>query len=236
MAHPLPAASDVFRAVREFNTSLPDELTVFLGLVHAPDGSGMKIVAVPVCHVGEDADAAVADIKPLRDLKPIMDMVERRRYPVMNTLVDAGFPRGTHNYWKSAFFEDLPDAMVATLQRAFEKSPTAMCAIFIEHFHGAATRKDPTDTAFPHRQVGYNVLLIAQWQDPAQTDECIAWARGTFDSIRPFMADRVYVNYLDSDEAERIRSAYGPNYDRLVALKRRYDPQNLFRLNQNIVP
>jgi FAD/FMN-containing dehydrogenase len=236
MAHPLPAAADVFRAVREFNESVSDELTVFLGLVHAPDGSGMKIVAVPVCHIGEDHAKADADIKPLRDLGPVLDMVDRIPYPVINTLVDGAFPAGKLNYWKSAFFEELSDEAVATMQKAFENTPTIECAFFIEHFHGAATRISPTDTAFPNRQRGYNFVLIAQWEDPAQTDECIAWARETFDSLRPFMADRVYVNYLDSDEKERIRSAYGPNYERLVELKRRYDPENLFRLNQNIAP
>ena len=236
MAHPLPAAADVFRAVREFNESVSDDLTVFIGLVHAPDGSGMKIVAVPVCHIGEDHAKAEADIQPLRDLGPVLDMVDRIPYPVINTLVDAAFPAGKLNYWKSAFFDELSDDAVATMQKAFENSPTTECAFFIEHFHGAATRVSPTATAFPNRQAGYNLVLITQWEDPAQTDECIAWARKSFDSLRPFMADRVYVNYLDSDEKERVRAAYGPNYDRLVELKRRYDPENLFRLNQNIAP
>ncbi len=236
MAHPLPAAPDVFRFVRDFQKTVSDDLTVFLGMVHAPDGSGLKIVAVPMCHAGDDPAAAEADIKPLRDLNPVLDMVDRIPYPVINTLVDDGFARGSLNYWKSAFFTDLSDEAVATMQAAFENSPTTMCAFFVEHFHGAATRKQPTDAAFPHRQEGYNLLLISQWEDPAQTDACIAWARESFDALRPFMADRVYMNYLDSDEKERIKAAYGPNYDRLVELKRRYDPENLFRLNQNIAP
>ncbi len=235
MAHPLPAAADAFKAYREFTKTASDEVTAFIAMVHAPDGSGMKIVAIPVCHLG-DPEVAEADIKPLRDLGPVLDMVDRIPYPVMNTLVDAGYPKGVLGYWKSAFVNDLSDEAVATMQKAFENSPTAMCGMFVEHFHGAATRVDPTATAFPHREAGYNLVIISQWEDPAQTDAGIAWARETFDALRPFMAEKVYVNYMDADEAERVRIAYGPNYDRLVELKRRYDPQNLFRLNQNIAP
>ena len=93
-----------------------------------------------------------------------------------------------------------------------------------------------TATAYPHREPGFNLFLIAQWTDPAQTDTCIAWARETFDALSPYMADRSYMNYLSADDYDRVRQAYGPNYERLVELKRRYDPDNLFRLNQNIDP
>jgi hypothetical protein len=111
-----------------------------------------------------------------------------------------------------------------------------MCVLVIEHFHGAVTRVHPTATAFPHRQPGFNCIIISQWTDPADTDAGIRWARETFDSLRPHMADGAYVNYLDEDDASRVRAAYGPNYDRLVEIKRRYDSDNLFRLNQNIAP
>ena len=106
----------------------------------------------------------------------------------------------------------------------------------IEHFHGAATRVEPTATAFPHRSPGYNLIIISEWADPAQTEDGIAWARQTYDALRPHMADAAYVNYLDADDANRVRAAYGPNYQRLGDLKLRYDPENLFHLNQNIPP
>jgi FAD/FMN-containing dehydrogenase len=108
--------------------------------------------------------------------------------------------------------------------------------LIIEHFHGAVIRVDATATAFPHRSAGYNLLIISQWSDPAQTGEGVAWARGTYDALRPHMAEGAYVNYLDDDDAGRVRAAYGPNYDRLRDLKLRYDPENLFHLNQNIPP
>jgi len=111
-----------------------------------------------------------------------------------------------------------------------------MSALIVEHLHGAATRVDPTATAYPHRQGGYSVLVIAQWADPADTQANIGWARTTFDSLRPSLSDRRYMNYMSADDAGFVREAYGANYDRLVAAKRRYDPGNVFRLNQNIAP
>jgi FAD/FMN-containing dehydrogenase len=105
----------------------------------------------------------------------------------------------------------------------------------LERFHGAVTRVDPGATAYQHRAPGFNLLLIAQWADDGQTEECVAWARSTFDELSPFTRERSYVNHLGADD-ERVRPAYGANLPRLAELKRRYHPANLFRLNQNIRP
>jgi FAD/FMN-containing dehydrogenase len=156
-------------------------------------------------------------------------------YPVVNTGVDWLFP-GALSYWKSAFFSQLSDAALEVLTGAFERAPSELCALIIEEFHGAVTRVAPTATAYPHREPGHNLLLISQWTDPADTEVGIAWARETFDALSPYMADRAYVNYLSADAYDRVRQVYGPNYERLVELKRRYDPDNLFRLNHNIDP
>jgi FAD/FMN-containing dehydrogenase len=119
---------------------------------------------------------------------------------------------------------------------ALERAPSELCALVVEDFHGAVTRVSPTAMAYPHREPGFNLLLISSWIDPAQTDVCIAWARETFEALKPYMADRSYTNYLSADDHDRVAQAYGPNLGRLVELKRRYDPDNLFRLNQNIDP
>ena len=236
VAHPVAAAGEVVDFYRQFTKSLPDELTTFCALVHAPDGSGTKLVAPLVCHCGEQ-DQAEADLAPLRQFgPPAMDLVEPMPYPTVNTMLDAGFPRGALNYWKSAFFTELSDAAVRTMIDAFEAAPSIMSGMVVEHFHGAATRIDPTATAFPHRQPGYNLVLIGEWDDPAATDENVTWVRETFTALEPYTAPRVYVNYLADDESAKTPDAYGPNYDRLVELKRRYDPGNLFRLNHNIDP
>ena len=235
-AHPLTASGEFFDFYRQFTKNVPDELTSFAGLVHAPDGSGTKIIANLVCHCG-DLTQAESDVKPVREFgPPLLDLIGPMPYPVINTLLDAGFPRGALNYWKSAFFTEMSDAAVRTMVDAFEATPSQMSGMVIEHFHGEVSRIDPTATAFPHRQPGYNLALIGEWLDPSETEANVRWVRETFAALEPYMAPRVYVNYLGDDESGRTRDAYGPNYDRLVNLKRRYDPDNRFRLNQNIDP
>jgi FAD/FMN-containing dehydrogenase len=235
--HPLAAAPQLFSFYREFAAELPDELSTQAALLHAPDGSGTKLCAIAVCHAGDDADRAEADIRPLRQFgSPVADMLQRMPYPVVNRGADWLFPAGALGYWKSAFFSELSDPAVGVMTEAFEQAPSELCVLGVEDFHGAVTRVAPTATAYPHREPGYNLLLISQWTDPAQTDTGMAWARETFDALSPYMADRSYTNYLSADDHDRVRQAYGPNYERLVELKRRYDPDNLFRLNHNIDP
>ncbi|MEX0874089.1 MAG: FAD-binding oxidoreductase [Actinomycetota bacterium] len=237
VAHPLERAPDVFAFHSSIKSDLPDELMTTLALVHAPDGSGMKICGVAMCESSDDHDQAERNARPLREFgPPVLDMVDRMPYPVANTLLDDGFQKGSLNYWKAGRFPDVSEEVAGVLVDAFSKSPTIMCGMIVEHVHGAATRVAPTATAYPHRNAGYNAVLISQWTDATQTDECISWTRSTYDALRPFMDDSVYVNYLDADDDGRIRSAYGPNFERLVQLKRRYDPDNLFRLNHNIDP
>jgi FAD/FMN-containing dehydrogenase len=235
--HPLAAAPQLFAFYREFAAGLPDELSTQAVFIHAPDGSGTKLCGVAVCHAGDDRDRAEADLRPLRRFgSPAADTIERIPYPVVNTGVDWLSPPGALNYWKSAFFSELSDQAVEVMATAFERAPSDLCALVIEEFHGAVTRVAPTATAYPHREPGHNLFLISQWTDPAQTDAGIAWARQTFEALSPYMADRSYTNYLSADAYDRVRQAYGANYERLLELKRRYDPANVFRLNHNIDP
>jgi FAD/FMN-containing dehydrogenase len=235
--HPLEAAPALLAFYRDFSVDVPDELGTQAAFLHAPDGSGVKLCAVAICHCGEDADRADADIRPLREFgSPAADLIERVPYPVANTGVDWLFEPGTLCYWKSAFFTELSDAAIAVLADAFERAPSDKCALVIEGVGGAATRVEPTATAYPHREPGHNLLLISQWTDPADSDAGIAWARTTFDALAPHTSERSYTNYLPADDHGRLRQAFGVNYERLAELKRRYDPDNLFHLNQNIDP
>jgi FAD/FMN-containing dehydrogenase len=235
--HPLAAAPQLFSFYRDFAADLPDELSTQAVFLHAPDGSGTKLCGIAVCHAGDDAARAEADIRPLRRFgSPAADMIERMPYPAVNTGVDWLSPTGSLRYWKSAFFTEFSDPAVELMISAFEQAPSELCALVVEDFHGAVTRVAPTAMAYPHREPGFNLFLISQWTDPGQTDACISWARETFDALAPYMAARSYTNYLSADDYDRVRQAYGPNYDRLVELKRRYDPENLFRLNHNIDP
>jgi hypothetical protein len=196
----------------------------------------MKLCAIPLCHAGPLAQAE-ADLAPLRAFgPPALDLVEAMPYPVVNSMLDDGFPRGALNYWKAAFFTELSDAAVQTMVAAFEASPSIMSGMVVEHFHGEMCRIAPTATAFPHREPGYNLVLIGQWLDPAESAANVAWVRETYAALEPYMAPKNYVNYLADDEGELVANAYGPNLARLVEVKRQYDPDNLFRLNHNIDP
>lgn len=237
IVHPVEHARDVLRFYRDFTESLPDELTVFCGLRHAADGSGLPIAAIALCHCGPVAEGEAA-VRPVKEFgSPLIDMIAPMSYDATNRMMDAGFPKGALNYWKSNFLSELSDTAIDTLIEQFSTCPSPMTGVLLEHFHGAATRVAETATAFPHRQVGYNLLIASEWLDPSESERNIAWTRETFDAMRPHMAGGRYVNYLGEDEGEDpVAAAYGPNYDRLRSLKDRYDPSNLFHLNQNVRP
>ena len=237
IAHPFEAARDVLRFYREFTESVPDELTVFGGLVYAPGSSDVRLAALVVCHAGP-AEQAQRDLAPLREFgEPMVVELGPMPYPVMNTLLDEGFPRGALNYWKSSFVARLDDELIDLAIERFETTPSPLNAILFEHFHGAVTRVGIGDTAVPHREVGYNLLLPSVWLDPTDTEANVGWTRATFDLLSPHFAGRRWLNYFsDDDGADAVRAAYGPNYDRLVEVKRRHDPENVFHLNHNIDP
>jgi len=237
VAHPFPAAKDVLRFYRGFTQSVPDELAVFAGLVHAPDGSGVPLAAFVICHAGS-VEQAEEDLKPLLGFgSPAMVQVGPMPYPAVNVMLNAGFPKGALNYWKSSFVRALDDKAIDVMVDRFADSPSPMSGIVIEHFHGAVTRVGVSDTAVPHREPGYNLVLTSVWMDPATTEKNIAWTRATYDVMAPHLLKKRYVNYLGDDEAaEAVRAAYGPNYARLAQIKRQYDPNNFFRLNHNIQP
>ncbi len=237
IAYPFDAAADMLRFYRDFAAGAPDELTVHAVVAHAPDGSGVKIAGMAMCHAGSPEDAE-RDLAPVRAFgSPIMEMIGPMPYPAVNTLLDEGYPRGALNYWKSSFVDDLSDGLIEATVSRFAATPSPMNAILFERYHGAATRVGITDTAVPHRRPGYNLLIPSVWVDPADTETNIAWTRETFDALRPYFRDGRWLNYLDDDDAsEAVRAAYGPNYDRLVEVKREYDPDNVFHMNHNIVP
>jgi FAD/FMN-containing dehydrogenase len=197
----------------------------------------VKIAALALCHAGT-VEAAEAEIAPIRAFgSPVIEMLGPMPYPAVNAMLDEAFPRGALNYWKSSFLSELTDSLIDEAVARFAVTPSPMSSILFEQYHGAATRVGPTDTAVPHRSEGYNLLLPTVWVDPADTDTCIAWTRDTYEAFRPAFADRRWLNYLGDDEqSDAVRAAYGPNYQRLAAIKREYDPDNVFHLNHNIEP
>ena len=237
VTHPFERARETLRFFRDSTRSLPDEHMIFGGLIHAPDGSGTKLAAMVTCHCGSPADGEEA-MRPLKAFgPPAMDALGPMPYSALNAMLDAAYPKGALNYWKSSFLSQLSDEAIDTMIGCFAKCPTPMGQLLVEHFHGAATRVGVSDTAFPHRSEGYNFLILAEWMNPADNEGCTAWARETYDRMRPFFGDARYVNYLGDDETgESLAAAYGPNYRRLQQIKATYDPSNFFRMNQNIRP
>jgi FAD/FMN-containing dehydrogenase len=236
IAHPLDAAPELLRFYREAVQDASDDLSVFAGLVHAPDGSGAKLAALVVFHTGEP-EVAERELEPFKGFgSPAVVQVERMPYPVMNTLLDAGFPEGAMNYWLSSFTRGLTDGLIDTAVERFAEAPSPMSSILFEHFHGAVTRIGPTEAAVPHREPGWNLLMPTVWTNPADTEANIDWTRDTFAALQPHLESRRWLNYLGDDQDDAIRAAYGPNWERLREVKRRYDPDNVFHLNHNIQP
>ena len=237
IAHPFDRARDLLRFYRDSTASLPDEHTIFGTLTHAPDGSGAKLAALATCHCGS-VGAGEEAIRPLKQFgSPVLDALGPMSYCQLNRMLDGAFPRGAFNYWKSSFLAQLSDDAIDTMIECFERCPTPMGQLILEHVHGVAARIGAGDTAFPHRADGHNFLVLSQWTDATNTEACIAWARETYDKMQPFVAAGRYVNYLGDDEAgDPVPAAYGANYRRLQELKMKYDPKNFFHMNQNIRP
>jgi FAD/FMN-containing dehydrogenase len=237
IAYPFSAAWDVLRYFRDLTASLPDELMVFAGLIHAPDGSGTKLAALVVCHCGP-LGAGETAAQPIKKFgSPAMDVIGPMPYCQVNAMLDAAYPRGALNYWKSNFLANLSDEALRTMIDCFAKCPTPMGQLLLEHFHGTVTRIGVTDTAFPHRAPGYNLIVLSEWMDPKDNTACTAWARDSYTAMQPFMGAGRYVNYLGDDESgDPVAAAYGPNHRRLQQVKAKYDPENFFHMNQNIRP
>jgi FAD/FMN-containing dehydrogenase len=237
IAYPIDQSKDMLRFYRELTRAAPDELTVAAGLTRSPDGSGQQFASMLVCHCGP-ADEATAALHTIKTFGiPVLDRLGPLAYTSLNQMLDSSFPRLALNYWKSCFLGELSDDVIAILREQFARCPSAMSKLIIEHFHGAALQPKPTDMAFPHRDPGYSILIIAQWSDPKDNALNIAWAKDTLAALEPFTRHGAYSNYMADDEPlSGVKRAFAENFPRLQKLKDLYDPENLFRNNQNIPP
>jgi FAD/FMN-containing dehydrogenase len=243
--HPLEDAPDVLRFYREFIAGAPDELTTIFNLRVAPqvpylpeEMHGKPIVMVGACYAGAPEDGAEV-VRPLKEFgSPIVDLLEPKPYLALQSMFDPSVPHGWHYYWKSVELPPLSDEAIDTLveHASTLTSPKSYCIVF--QLGGALARVAEGETAFSQRDAAHNVNINAVWteEDP-DAERHIAWARNFFDSMQPHARDRVYLNFLGEEGADRVRQAYGAGkYERLVELKRSYDPTNFLRLNQNIEP
>jgi FAD/FMN-containing dehydrogenase len=243
IVHPLSAARDVLRFYRDFIKTTPDEFVCWFVLRQAPplpflapEWHGKEILALAVCYSGAIPDGErVAG--PLRAFgKPLADVIAPHPYAAWQQILDPLLTPGARNYWKSHDFTELTDGLIDVLIEAAGRIPDPQTEIAFAQVGGAVSRIPNDATAYGHRDAQYVLNVHGRWADTGKDRDCIGWARGLFDAAAPFSTGAVYVNFLTNDEQDRIRAAYGANYERLAVLKRKYDPTNLFRMNQNIQP
>jgi FAD/FMN-containing dehydrogenase len=233
---PRPMARDVLRAFREFTQGAPENASAYAGLGTSPDG--VPIVVAIAFHHGptEEGEALFA---PLRTFSPpVADMIQSRPYTAAQQMLDALNPPGNRVYWKSSILRTIDDDVLDAIIDGAATSPSPFSQTLIEFYGGAINRVGVQDTAYPLRTAIYSLNAVSVWTDPTEDDANIRWSRALWEAMRPFSPGSVYVNFLGvGDEGEdRVKAAYGPNYQRLAEIKAKYDPANLFRLNHNIQP
>ncbi|MEX0853288.1 MAG: FAD-binding oxidoreductase [Bauldia sp.] len=243
VVHPFDDAAAVLRDYRRIADSAPDELTCWAVMRKAPPlpflpaaWHGREVLVLAMCHTGpiKKGEKAMAELRGLG--KPIADVVGPAPFVGWQQAFDPLLTPGARNYWKTHDFVKLSDEVIDILLGAVSGLPGPECEIFIAHVGGAAGRVAKGATAFPQRSSHFVMNVHTRWREAAMDQTCIAWARKIFAAAAPHATGTAYVNFMPGDEADRVEQSYGPSYRRLAKAKRRYDPSNLFRMNQNIQP
>ena len=235
-------AQEVFQRYRSFMADAPREVRPLLGITELPAASyypeevhGTRVVML-VMFYGGDPEEGKAVLAPLREFgDPVSDSVRRRSYGAWQRVGEStGVAR---TYVRSQYLDALSEAAIETIVDHGAAAPSAGSTVFVSPRGGAETEPAPDATAYPHREECHHLLVEARWSDPGRDDEHVGWVRAFHEALRPHATGAAAVNFLTADEpADRVRAAYGDNYDRLVALKEEWDPENVFRLNQNVEP
>lgn len=234
LGHPRRNAVEVLRFWRDFVREAPEDLTTIAAMMTAPDGQPM--VGIALCHAGtrEQADS---DLGQLRGFgSPAVDHVGFMPYTALQTALDGTAPYGARNYWKSDFLPELTDETIEILVEGANRMASPLSQIHIHQLGGAMAREPRVGGAFGYRAAPFLYNLIGTWVDPMEDSTHTAWVRSLFDQLRPHSLGAAYVNFLGDEGPERVRAAYGGSTPRLSEIKRRYDPSNVFHVNQNILP
>jgi FAD/FMN-containing dehydrogenase len=241
--HPLDDARSVLGFYRDFVAHAPDDLACWFVLRKAPplpflapEWHGKEILVLAMVYLGDIAEGERV-MEPLRRHgHPIADVVAPHPYSAWQAILDPLLTPGMRNYWKSHDFTTLSDDLIDVFLHFATRIPDPQTEIAFAQLGGAVSRVALEATAYAHRDAAFVLNIHGRWAEPAKDAECIGWVRELFDAAAPYATGGVYVNFLTADEGDRVRAAYGTNYDRLVELKSQYDPANLFRTNQNIRP
>ena len=243
IAYPVDQADEVLRFYRSYIAEAPEELGGFVGFHRAPplpflpeDWHFKNICLGVPCWAGP-MEHGEKMVQPFLDVvKPVGSLVGPMPYPALNTLFDPLLPPGLQHYWKSSFARDLSDEAIVVHSDFGARVPSIQTAVHLYAINGAVQRVGADETAFAYRDVDFSPVIAGMWEDPADNDRNIAWVRGYYDALQPYSVDGGYVNFMDGDDQSRAKANYRGTYDRLAAIKRDYDPANLFHLNQNIRP
>jgi FAD/FMN-containing dehydrogenase len=243
IVHPFADAPDLLRAYRRIVADAPDELTCWVVMRKAPplpflpeEWHGREVLVFALCYAGNAGKGEQA-VAPLRALgKPIADVVGPQPFAGWQSAFDPLLTPGARNYWKSHDFVELSDPAIEVIFQYAGHLPGPECEIFIAQIGGAMSRVAEGATAFPQRKAHFVLNVHTRWRAPTDDGKCVQWARDFFRATAPYAAGTAYINFMPEDEIDRVRSAYGPNYDRLAHAKAQYDRSNFFRLNQNIQP
>ena len=233
LLYPRSSAIDLLRRYRDVTYKATDELTAYAALMI---GHGQPMAAIAMCHSGSGSEGANVSGQFYLTEPPAVDLTGEKKYTEIQSMLDFTAPAGLHYYFKCAFLRELTDEAIRAIVDLAESLPTEQSQVILEHMHGVASRVPATETAFGLRRTHYSINIVAAWSDPAMAEKCIDWARGLASMLEGFGASDGYVNYLGDEGPSAVRASYGVNYDRLAQLKKKYDPDNFFQFNQNILP
>ena len=235
VVHSFERASEVLKLYRDFSIDAPDEVNTIATLFRSEDGT--PVVSIAVCYYGavEDGERALA---PLRAYgSPIEDSIRPMSYAQLQTMLDRDTPPGRRYYQKSNFMTDISDGAIETLLKGFDAMPSPLSGAIFQQMGGAASRVAPDATAFTHRDAQYDFVVTSAWTDSQYDEPNIRWVREVWDAMGPYYSSGVYINATNEDSQDRVKDSYDDDsYQRLVALKNKYDPGNMFRLNHNVRP
>jgi FAD/FMN-containing dehydrogenase len=243
LLYPYEAAADALRFYGRFMESAPPEVECYAGFVRGSPEYGLPeqlhgktLFTLRGMYAGDISEGKTA-FQPLRDFgEPIADMTQPIPYTEVQQQGDNLYCDGHRNYWKSSYYTEMSDGFIETVVKQVDPLPSPYSTVFTDWMQGAIAEADHDASAFPHRDKLFSFTIAPKWSDSERDEELVGWAREFHEALEPYTAEGVYVNYMDNDEGDRVKEAYGDRYERLVELKNEWDPENLFDVNQNIEP
>lgn len=234
LLHDFDHARKILRFYRNFSAKAPDEISTDAVFLTSPEGK--RLLALSACYAGPVEEGERA-LRPLREFgEPLQDLIAPVPYAALQASADPLFVRGRRYYWKAQFLKDIPDTVIEVLTEGYARASSPLSLAVLQQVGGAIARVPADATAYVNRDAAYDCFPAAIWRDAQEDERHIAWARAFWETMRPFATGGVYANNLGEEGEERVRAAYGANYGHLATLKAKYDPDNLFRMNQNIKP